>query len=80
MFTTSITLALYVSAALITLLLVGGVCMVARACDTQGRYAKRKAWRETRIYCVGAVCAVPVVTAVIVFAFCAGQVLAGGAA
>lgn len=77
MFTTSITLALYVSAALTTLLLVGGVCMVARACDTQGRYAKRKAWQDVRKYAVCAVCAAPVATAVIILAACAGQVLAG---
>ena len=77
MFTTSITLALYVSAALITLLLVGGVCMVARACDTQGRYAKRKAWQDVRKYVVCAVCAAPVMTVLVVFIACAGQVLAG---
>ena len=80
MFTTSITLALYVSAAFITLLVVGGACMVARAADTQGRYAKRKAWQGARMYAVGALCATPVATALIVFAACAGQVLAGGAA
>ena len=77
MFTASITLALYVSAVFIALLAVGGVYMAARAADTQGRYAKRKAWRETRIYCVGAVCAVPVATVLVVFIACAGQVLAG---
>ena len=77
MFTTSITLALYVSAALITLLLVGGVCMVAHALDAHGRYAKRKAWQDVRTYCTGAVCAAPVATAVIIFVACAGQVLAG---
>lgn len=80
MFTTSITLALYVSAAFITLLAIGGVCMVARACDAHGRYAKRQAWRDVRTYVAGAVCAAPVATAVIIFVACAGQVLAGGAA
>lgn len=80
MFTTSITLALYVSAIFITLLVVGGVCMAARAADTQGRYAKRQAWRDVRTYAVCTVCAAPVATAVIIFAACAGQVLAGGAA
>lgn len=80
MFATSITLALYVSAAFITLLVVGGVCMVARAYDTHGRYAKCKAWQDVRTYCMGAVCGAPVATALIVFAACAGQVLAGGAA
>ena len=77
MFATSITLALYTSAAFIAMLLVGGVCMVARACDTHGRYAKRKAWQDVRTYAVCAVCAAPVVTALIVFIACAGQVLAG---
>ena len=77
MFTTSITLALYVSAVFIALLLVGGAYMVARAADTQGRYAKRKAWREVRIYCVGAVCAVPAVSVLVILAACMGQVLAG---
>lgn len=77
MFATSITLALYVSAAFIALLVVGGVCMVARACDTHGRYAKRKAWQDVRTYAVCVVCAAPVATALIVFAACAGQVLAG---
>ena len=76
MFATSITLALYVSAAFITLLAVGGVCMVARACDTHGRYAKRKAWQDVRTYCIGAVCAAPVAAVLIVFIACAGQVLA----
>ena len=80
MFATSITLALYVSAVFIALLAVGGVYMAARAADTQGRYAKRKAWRETRIYCVGAACAVPAVGVLVILAACAGQVLAGGAA
>ena len=80
MFATSITLALYVSAVFVTLLAIGGVCMAARAADTQGRYAKRKAWQDMRTYCMGAVCAAPVATAVIIFAACAGQVLAGGAA
>lgn len=80
MFTASITLALYVSAALFTLAAVGGACMVARAYDTHGRYAKRKAWQDVRTYAVCAVCATPVATALIVFAACAGQVLAGGAA
>ena len=77
MFATSITLALYVSAALITLLLVGSVCMVAHALDAHGRYAKRKAWQDVRTYCIGAVCAVPVVTVLVVIIACAGQVLAG---
>ena len=77
MFATSITLALYVSAAFTLLLLVGGVYMAARAADTQGRYAKRKAWRDVRTYCVGGVCAVPVMTVLVVFIACAGQVLAG---
>ena len=77
MFTASITLALYVSAAFITLLVVGGACMVARAADTQGRYAKRKAWRDVRAYMVCAVCAAPVATVMVVFIACAGQVLAG---
>ena len=79
MFTASITLALYVSAALTLLLLVGGACMVARAADTQGRYAKRKAWQDVRTYCMGAVCAAPVATVLVVLAACAGQVLVGGA-
>ena len=77
MFATSITLALYVSAVFATLLAIGGVCMVARAADTQGRYAKRKAWQDVRTYTVCAVCASPVATAVIILAACAGQVLAG---
>lgn len=78
MFTTSITLALYVSAALVALLLVvGGACMAARAADTHGRYAKRKAWRDVRTYVVCAVCAAPVITSLVVFIACAGQVLAG---
>ena len=80
MFATSITLALYVSATLVAALAVGGVCMAARAADTRGKYAKRKAWRDVRTYVVCAVCATPVATALIVFAACAGQVLAGGAA
>ena len=80
MFATSITLALYVSAVIVALLAIGGVCMVARACDTHGRYAKRKAWQDVRKYVLCAVCAAPVMTALIVFAACAGQVLAGGAA
>lgn len=80
MFTASIALALYVSAALIAALAVGGVCMVARAADTRGKYAKRQAWRDVRTYMVCAVCAAPVVTVLVVFIACAGQVLAGGAA
>lgn len=81
MFTTSITLALYVSAALVALLLVvGGACMAARAADAHGRYAKRKAWQDVRKYVLCVVCTAPVVTVLVVFAACAGQVLAGGAA
>ena len=76
MFTASITLALYVSAALVAALAVGGVCMVARAADTRGKYAKRKAWRDVRTYVVCAVCAAPIMTALVVFIACAGQVLA----
>lgn len=76
MFATSITLALYVSAAFILLMVVGGVCMIARACDAHGRYAKRKAWQDVRTYVVWAVCAAPVATVLIVFVACAGQVLA----
>lgn len=80
MFATSIALALYVSAALFTLAAVGGACMVARACDAHGRYAKRKAWQDVRTYALCVVCTAPVVTVLVVFAACAGQVLAGGAA
>ena len=80
MFATSITLALYVSAALFTLAVVGGACMAARACDTHSRYAKRKAWQDVRTYALCVVCTAPVVTVLVVFAACAGQVLAGGAA
>ena len=80
MFTTAITLALYVSAAFILLMVVGGVCMIARACDAHGRYAKRKAWQDVRKYVLCVVCTAPVVTVLVVFAACAGQVLAGGAA
>lgn len=79
MFATSITLALYVSAAFTLLLLVGGACMAARAADTHGKYAKRKAWQDVRTYCVGAVCAVPAVGMLVILAACVGQVLAGGA-
>ena len=79
MFTTSIIFALYVSAVFIGLLVIGGVCMIARALDAHGRYAKRKAWQDVRTYCIGVVCAAPVATVLIVFVACAGQVLAGGA-
>ena len=77
MFTTSIIFALYVSTAFILLMVVGGVCMVARAADTHGKYAKRKAWQDVRKYVLCAVCAAPVATVLVVLAACAGQVLAG---
>ena len=80
MYAASITLALYVSAAFILLMVVGGLFLCAHAHDTRGRYAKRKAWHDVRTYVVCAVCATPVLTALVVMAACAGQVLAGGAA
>ena len=80
MYAASITLALYVSAAFILLMVVGGLSLCAHAHDTRGKYAKRKAWQDVRTYTVCAVCASPVVTALIVLVACAGQVLAGGAA
>lgn len=80
MYTVSITLALYVSAAFIIFMVVAGLFLCAIAHDTQGRYAKRKAWQDVRTFAVGAACAAPVVTVLIVLAACVGQVLAGGAA
>jgi len=80
MYAASITLALYVSAVFVILMILNGVAMCAYALDTRGKYAKRKAWQDVRTYAVSCVCAAPVVTALIVLVACAGQVLAGGAA
>jgi hypothetical protein len=80
MYTASITLALYVSAVFIILMLLNGVAMCAHALDTRGKYAKRKAWQDVRTYAVGCACAAPLVTGLIVIVACMGQMMAGGAA
>jgi hypothetical protein len=80
MYTASITLALYVSAAFIIFMVVAGLFLCALAHDTHGKYAKRKAWQDVRTYAVGCACAAPLVTGLIVIVACMGQMMAGGAA